>query len=164
VPALCLLLALAAPDDGPKPADVPALALRLGHADPSVRRGAAGDLWLLERDAGPARPALVRALRDPSAGVRLRAALALSRLDPPDPAALPWLRAMRGLPRWPDVLAVGAPPAGELLAVRLTGRWPDGLPLALELAGLQLRTVPFELRMEAEKIAAALQRYERPGR
>jgi hypothetical protein len=54
----CLLL-LALADPCPTPADVPALVLRLGHADPSVRHSAAGDLWLLAHEAEPARPALV---------------------------------------------------------------------------------------------------------
>jgi hypothetical protein len=91
--ALPLLLALAAPDAGPSPADVPAPVRRLGHADPSVRQHAGGALWLLAHEVEAARPALVRALHDPDPDVRLRAALALSRLVPPDPAALPVLRA-----------------------------------------------------------------------
>jgi HEAT repeats len=146
---LPLLLALA----GGGPPDLRELERRLAHPDPAARRHAVAVLGLTGAEAEPARPFLRRALCDPDPDVRLAAALALSRLDPPDPAALPRLRARRSLPRWPALLAVGAPLAGELLATRLSGRWPEDLPLMLRLAGSQFRTVPFELRTEAGEIA-----------
>jgi len=71
----CLLAPLAFGDD-----DVASAARALSDPDAKVRERAASALWKKEKDAAPAKAALVKALDDPSPAVAIRAAGALSFL------------------------------------------------------------------------------------
>jgi len=65
---------------------VPQLIRLLHEPEPGVRYWAAVGLTALDRDAAPAREALMSALSDTSAAVRIEAAGSLARLGRPNPA------------------------------------------------------------------------------
>jgi HEAT repeat protein len=107
------LAALAYTDGRPDPA----LLRALGDAV-AVRRAAAGEA-LCRADRPEQRPAVRKLLHDPSAGVRLRAAMALARQQ--DAEAIPVLIDLLG-----ELPAAQRRPAEEVLQ-ELAGEWAPGL-------------------------------------
>ena len=140
-----------------------ALVAALDDPQPAVARAAAAALVELARASGGVLPLLKRALRSAAPRARIRAALALARLEPPAPALLPplvdALAAPDGDLRWSAarVLVEMGRLHGEVLGVLLGLVATAGQPAARRMASFALRELAPD-RPEAARVLLAATR------